>query len=237
MKKGFLLFISICCLFSCDKPKPDSHQQILFKAFMSAVSDGDIEEVSNLISKGVDINGVDENGYSSLFIALRRKKRAIFEYLLKQGADPNVRIDNRTTLLSFSFLFNESSFLDLALKYGGDPNQEVEYMGNNKMSLLYYLIHLPLAHEGSNKLKILINHGADLKAKYHNLNAVAVCVNCNKYEFAYILLKAGAPYSTDSTQLSLLFLLKTKKMDFDDPEYVWRNKIVKFLQKKGSLSE
>ena len=50
------------------------------------VKEDNIRKVKKLIDEGVDINSVDESGYSSLMYAVKNKNEEIVKLLLKNGA-------------------------------------------------------------------------------------------------------------------------------------------------------
>jgi len=58
---------------------------------MSAIQNGDIENVKLLLDNGTDPNFVDSYGYTALIKASIEGKRDIFELLLDRGADPNLK--------------------------------------------------------------------------------------------------------------------------------------------------
>lgn len=53
---------------------------------MQAARVGFLPGVDLLVSRGVDVNLMDNDGFSALAIAYRHKKEVIAQYLLKHGA-------------------------------------------------------------------------------------------------------------------------------------------------------
>jgi ankyrin repeat protein len=64
---------------------------IIFDAFgrtylMHAARLGFLPAVDLLIGRGIDVNAMDNDGFTALSIAYRHKKELIVQYLLKNGA-------------------------------------------------------------------------------------------------------------------------------------------------------
>lgn len=57
---------------------------------IDAASIGALATVQFLVSEGANINAVDENRESALFLAASGKHREVFEFLVSCGADPNL---------------------------------------------------------------------------------------------------------------------------------------------------
>lgn len=90
---------------------------------------GDIDIVSDLLKKGVDVNFVDDYGRTALYFAASQGQTQVVKMLLDVGADKNIKdIKKRTPL-------------DMARKYGHreivslleDQNTPVKITSQNKM--------------------------------------------------------------------------------------------------------
>ena len=90
---------------------------------ITAARGGESQLVSRLINEGVDVNGVDERGYSALMYAARNGYLAIVTSLVKAGADVNQQDieDGMTALHLATNARNEKVVLSL-LNVGADPN-------------------------------------------------------------------------------------------------------------------
>jgi hypothetical protein len=204
-----------------------------------AAAQGDTNVVESLLSNGVDVDSVGKDGITPLVWAMMKDNKVGFECLLKRGADPNVRLGVRDTLLFLAVKVDDPFFLETALKYGGDPNQRKFWMTeaspkgsiDKDISLLWYTISTAVPKP--DKVRVLIKYGADVKESDGRRGVVRGCAMINDYENVYIFLKAGAPFSTNREPSSLLYCLEDRAVHPDDPEYEWRNKVVQFLSDRG----
>ncbi|MEM7813236.1 MAG: hypothetical protein AAF532_17305 [Planctomycetota bacterium] len=101
-------------------------------ALCEAVERGDLAEVEALIDSGSDVTAIGRHGVTPLLWAYPDDRPAIFEALLKAGADPNVKL---TADLGDGQWFNKGDSVthlcaksrfdrhfDLVMDHGGDPN-------------------------------------------------------------------------------------------------------------------
>ena len=59
---------------------------------------GEIQPLRNYISKGADVNAVDENNKTALHVAIEHNDYTISNFLLRKGADRNLLSDGYTPL-------------------------------------------------------------------------------------------------------------------------------------------
>ena len=100
-------------------------------ALHQAIYRRDLEAVKLLHAAGADLEIVDMFGQTPLLLALYRRHTlhrghmGIIEFLLKNGADVNVRLSDRAepyiTFLQGSVCSGSERLVRLALKYGADP--------------------------------------------------------------------------------------------------------------------
>ena len=113
-----------------------------------AAQEGDISELQRLIESGVDINVQGDGGVSALLFALSSNQLAAFEWLLKNGADPDasltdvVRMNKGSGLIfegeSVLFMtsrFRSQKFLFAALQYTDQINH-VDARGRNILMIV-----------------------------------------------------------------------------------------------------
>ena len=140
-----------------------------------------IQEVSQLIQNGADVNAVNKKGFTILMLAMTGKytyyKRhlQIVETLLKAGADPNkINTQNGYTPLMLSFFaYHEKEFMELLIKYGADVNKINEKTGETPLMVASSSSSLSDLHRG------LIKAGADINAinKKNGFTALMVMLN------------------------------------------------------------
>lgn len=197
------------------------------RALAEAAACGDTNAVDAAIARGADVNYTGRDDVTPLGWTLVKGNKIGFEYLLRKGADPKVRFGRRDTLLTMAIDKDEPFFLETALKFGGDPNQRVK-TSIGEISLLYYTVTTLRANP--DMLRVLVRHGA---RPAHTEDVVSSCAGRNNYEDAYILLQAGVSFPTNRTRYKLIERLENRGVHPDDPEYVWRNKVVDFLRERG----
>jgi len=90
---------------------------------MTAVYNGDVEEVKALINKGVDLEARDVDGFTALGIVLFSGENEIGQLLLDAGADPNAQ-DNYSNVLVGALMNNNYEFASMLYKQGADPTLE-----------------------------------------------------------------------------------------------------------------
>ena len=202
---------------------PDKHARALAQAAVS----GDTNAIDKAIAKGADINYTGRDEITPLGWVLAKGNKVGFEYLLKKGADPNVRFGKRDTLLTMAIDKDDPFFLEIALKYGADPNQQVK-TSIGKISLLYYTTTTLRADP--DMVRALVKYGAKANPSE---DVVSTCARGNSYENAYMLLQAGLSFPTNRKRYKLIERLENRGVHPDDPEYVWRDKVVTFLHERG----
>jgi hypothetical protein len=86
-----------------------------------AVIQGDLEAVKQLISSGTDVNEPEKmSGSSPLISASLFGKTEIAEYLIKSGADVNLKNNDGSTALHTSAFFCQVEIVEMLLKNGAD---------------------------------------------------------------------------------------------------------------------
>ena len=95
-----------------------NHKEIveLFKnvaALVEAASKGNNQAVSELISKGTPVNGIDQYGHSALTEASWNGLTETVKLLLDKGADPTVQKSDGETALSLAASRKHPAIVDL----------------------------------------------------------------------------------------------------------------------------
>ena len=132
----------------------------------NAIEYEEYEKIESLLHSGVDINAHGKGNMSFLFWGLPNGVK-MFEFLLKNGADPNIQFSQdiipRDLLLHGSAAacatFLGESYVKLLLEYGCDPNLENL---DNKRSLIFYAGWIGDFLKQKTTVELLIQHGADI---------------------------------------------------------------------------
>lgn len=90
---------------------------------MTAVYNGDIEEVKALINEGVDLEARDVDGFTALGYVLFSEENEIGQLLLEAGADPNAESEYSNLLVS-ALSYENYEFAALLYDFGADPAQK-----------------------------------------------------------------------------------------------------------------
>lgn len=116
---------------------------------------GDLSKVKQLIDAGADANSCDVNGMGTL-LTFHPK---VLEYLLSQGADPNLqRNENVSPVLTSIVYTGNIECTRLLLEGGADVNRQTEHNHETAM-------HYAASADNVDMVKLLIEHGADIGAK------------------------------------------------------------------------
>ena len=89
----------------------------------NAIDCGSFDTVKWMLSKGVELNFTDDEGFSSLHSAIARNlpnKYEILEALIKAGADVNAHGRNDETPLHFAAGMEDIKAIEMLLKAGAD---------------------------------------------------------------------------------------------------------------------
>ncbi len=119
-----------------------------------AVSNNQLADLKNLLSKGVDPDIRNEHGWTAIYLAASLERLDVLKLLLKMGADPNVKVDGHTVLYLTvkEFMADTSSqsklnLIETLLSEKANPNI--------KSDTGYAPLHWAVTHEGL--LSLLLN--------------------------------------------------------------------------------
>ncbi len=211
-----------------------------------AIQKRDLDEVRRLIAAGVDINAKGKGDITPLLWSFPEENRAVFECLLTNGADPNVRVtadpntgarilpgDSVTTLSAVSAF----DYFDLVMANGGDPD-----IANSRG---YTLLQCVIKGEGGQKLeriKKVVEAGADLNKKDQSGVTAAIMAVAwgGQYKIALLLLESGAGTDIyiDNSNQKLIHVVVREQLKTPDvirvPGY---RELLQFLIDKGESVE
>lgn len=80
----------------------------------------DIEKVSFLLENGTDINLIDNQGQTALFLAVKNNEKSATFYLLENGACKSIINTQGRTPLSYAIENNNAEIIELLAKYPSD---------------------------------------------------------------------------------------------------------------------
>ncbi|MEM9410606.1 MAG: PQQ-binding-like beta-propeller repeat protein [Planctomycetota bacterium] len=102
-------------------PTVSGQDQISKKEFWSAARNGDLVVVGKALDTGIDVNSKTDYGATALFFACDRGQLEMVNYLLKRGADPNIKDTfYNATPVTWAQMKSHSDIIISLLKNGGD---------------------------------------------------------------------------------------------------------------------
>ena len=136
MIKSFLKFFSLF-LFIIFIPLKvislDDSDIFLDSVFLSAVKKSNYDKVMNMLEEGlssnekkISINSLNSEKMVPLAYALKNEDLKMFKILLENGADPNVMILNKTSLLSYYVTNKKSKLIIEIIDSGCNINSQDE---------------------------------------------------------------------------------------------------------------
>ncbi|PHR95375.1 MAG: hypothetical protein COA78_30285 [Blastopirellula sp.] len=125
---------------------------------VNASLQGNLAEVQQLVESGADVNSTDQHGMGPLLTFTP----AVIEYLLSQGADPNLQTnENGAPVLSGIAYMNNVECVRLLLEGGANPNATHPKTGETPLhSSLARGADVP-EDDRHQVISLLLKHGAD----------------------------------------------------------------------------
>jgi uncharacterized protein len=217
----------------------DYYDDPIQRKLAEAITDGDDEEMLELIRQGADVNAKGKKGMRPLFWAFVKRRVKEFGILLKHGANPNVYDEYNkpgypsASVVELAVMEESGEYLRLVLAHGGDPN----ILCDNGSARVIYVATL---HHRIENIRQLIKAGADITSPYPNRNyPVTDAARFAAFDIVYFMLGRGAdPTSKDEVGQSLCDILRrygSRAIPPDSTEYDYYLKTVALLKAKGLL--
>lgn len=155
-------------------------------ALSTAASANSAKSADFLISKGADVNFLNETYRTPLTMAVETQSTSVMKLLLKKGANPNITDASGVTPLNHAALSNNAYYAIILLEHGA----KVDASANNGQTPLHTLA----IYGGSTKVaEILIANGANINATDKEGHTPLDCaVQKNRKEMEILLRKHGA---------------------------------------------
>ena len=196
------------------------------RALVRAVDRQDVPAIDKALASGTDINAIGREGVTPLWWAIRFYRIVSFQYLLERGADPNKAIPNHWSVLDLAAGYVDPQYLRLALAHKADPNR-VNGLNND----LPICVAIEYGKKGN--LLQFIAAGANLDGAPEGWLPLEVAVTMGRYEFVYLMLKAGADGAKEIPSHSFIKVVGIRGIDPDSDAYVWRERVIALLKEKG----
>lgn len=151
-------------------------------SFITAVANGEMQQVAGMIEDGEDINQEDYYGITALDWAVKSGNPEMVELLLAAGADANYESSYGMTALMTAAEIGDPEMVKLLIKSGGDPNYQ-ESSGSTAISYAIYSSDLET-------VQTLLDLGADPSiTDSENMTPYMVAISSDEREIAELLKK------------------------------------------------
>jgi ankyrin repeat protein len=169
-----------------------------------------------------------------LLWALKSKNKQIYEFILKRGGDPNIKIKKgrlkNKSVMFLVCLMDDSSYLETTLNYTKRVNNST--INCNALSNTISISKNSLA-----KVKMLVAAGVKINQKNSMGDPPIVTAGIiNQWHIVYYLLQAGAdPMLTSNDGMSLIYLIEKSNelMSRKGFRYQYLLRCAKLLKDKG----
>lgn len=199
-----------------------------------AAQRGDVDEISRLVAKGVNVNAKGKYGITPLYSAVQVGNEAGFNALLEHGANPNIVMSNGDTLLNnIASSSPDPNFMRMALKYDGNPNLVAPRTGATPLLAA-------ITVTGKVNIPLLIKSGANLNQQMPISRETALMEaidDAGQFDVVYELLVAGADYKLqDAHGWDIRDYVRNSFSDNVSPEQQqWRKRVIVFLKEHSFL--
>src|SRR5215813_65242 len=95
-------------------------------ALWRAAETGDVVELESLLSR-VDINACNEHGVTALMRAAQNDHVKIVRALLQNGADANIKRNDKFTALALAAFFGHTEVVRALMEYGADAQASTRH--------------------------------------------------------------------------------------------------------------
>ena len=194
-------------------------------ALTKAAVAGDEKKVALLVSQGVNVNTVAENGATPLMWALNARNHKGVEALLKAGADPNL-LSDKTGMSPMNFvpMGDDVELLRLLLKYGGNPNHP------GKGDISERPLSLASSYGRIENMKLLLDAGADINAHdKFNDSAANRTLGSAEFEATTFLLEHGYVFNLSNLAKGV----KVRQVPPNSDAQRWKDKVLQLLKERG----
>lgn len=170
------------------------------RSLLKASADGDQTALQALIRSGVDIDSTSESGNSALLIATFFEQKSCFDFLLANGADPNLQNNHGDSPISVAANkeIGKEYWLRSILSSGGNPNLRNDKVSPESAQFGFSRttpIFDALRARNADNVELLLDAGASIDWKdERGYSLLAMAAGIQQFDIALLLLKHGADY-------------------------------------------
>ena len=190
-----------------------------------------LEMAHYLVSKGIDINFVDKDGWTPLHDYSSRTRLDIAQFLISRGAHINARDNIGFTPLMIALNSSPISFIQFLIKNGADVNIRTD----DKSTAL----HLAVMRGDVDIVKVLIDAGADVNAQNNGkMTPLHQAAIDGRYEIVKLLVESGADVNIRNTRGKTPLWAAENMRPYPTrvkPEEMNRNAVIEYLKAVGGI--
>lgn len=164
---------------AADRSRPDVAKILLKKRAGTPTSDG-----LAIINEEIDVNALDDQGWSPLHIAAYRGNKEIIQILIGGGADFELKTPQGSTALRLAVEWGNINALKVLVEAGADINTR----NDNG----YTPLHGVASNGKLEMVKALIELGADISPLNRKRTPLTEAIDQGHNDIAELLVKAGA---------------------------------------------
>nr|XP_016481359.1 PREDICTED: ankyrin repeat domain-containing protein, chloroplastic-like [Nicotiana tabacum] len=143
---------------------------------------GEFYLLTSLLKHVVDINVPDKDGLTAIHKAILGKKQAIFNFLLRESANPLIRDKDGATLMHYAVRTASTQMIKILLLYNVDINLQ-DHDG-------WTPLHLAVQSRRTDIVRLLLIKGADKTLKNRDgLTPLDICLHYGRDIRTYELIK------------------------------------------------
>ena len=142
---------------SSNAPRVDTAPHKTASSLREAIISEDLESMNELITRGINVNEKDANGWPPLFYAVRTGKLELINLLITNGADVTLVDNFGASALHFSVMGNNAEVIATLVTAGAKVNA----IDSRRATAL----HVAVATGSKEAINALIKAGADVHAK------------------------------------------------------------------------
>ena len=200
---AFLLvfFVSADCVTDRGRSRERNWPLIIKEA-----AEGHLYKVKDLLNSGVNINTVNNMGWSALMMAISNENSEVAKYLIKEDANLNIKS-------------RRGGFTALKIAIRMRDNEVISLIREkmNNQSLIGRLDELSIVDEAAEghllNVKALLNNGADIDSTNHaGWSVLMIAISNGHEEVAKYLIEKGADLSITSIRGGFTALSLAKRM-------------------------
>lgn len=164
-----------------------------------AIEQDDSAAIAIYAASGGDVDVLNGDGSTPLWVAFDKEHRESYEALLEYGADPNIVMSGKRVVTHWAAMREDSWWLSLALAHGADPDLvNVGWGRPSEGTPLHFTLGNGVIRDTAGALRnveLLVSSGADVnKTDRYGCDPLAIAGAQNKFRIALYLLNHGADF-------------------------------------------